>query len=102
MSFFSRKHTDHQVNDILTDPALPFMIGRLVGSAEMSAQLMMAKSEADTILNKQGIMLQAVCDWFFDPEHMPTTTVRTTYGREISPPPPADQKDTQVMYQEGV
>lgn len=92
MSFFKR-HTDHQVTDILTDPALPFMIGRLVGTSEMASHLMRDHTTTDSALYKQGEMLQKVCDWFFDPSHMPTT-VRTNYGREISVD--SSQQETQI------
>jgi hypothetical protein len=103
------------MNDILEDPGLPFMIGRLVGSAEMASHLMRDHMATDTALMRQGELLQAVCDWFFDPEHTPTSAIRTNYGRELDVPDgpmpkgieqhhkgvPFDQADTQVR-EEGV
>ncbi|HEY1247742.1 MAG TPA: hypothetical protein VGE97_02020 [Nitrososphaera sp.] len=69
------------MSDILEDPALPFMIGRLVGASEMASHLMRTASTTDEALARQGELLQKVCDWFFDPQHTPTS-----------------EQDTQIMH----
>jgi hypothetical protein len=70
------------MSDILEDPALPFMIGRLVGASEMASHLMRVATTTDEALAKQGELLQKVVDWFFDPAHTPTSEQDT----KIIPP----------------
>ena len=70
------------MGDILADPALPFMIGRLVGASEMASHLMRTASTTDEALSKQGELLQMVVDWFFDPMHTPTSEQETMVMRK--------------------
>jgi len=52
-------------DNLASDPAFPYQMGRLVGAAEMAGQLLTHQENPD--IKQIGDNLNHVVGWFFDP-----------------------------------
>lgn len=66
------------INELMADPEFPYMIGRMVGAAEMAAYWMELQDEPQT--QSMGKRLHGVTAWFLDDEPVPTGSVPATLG----------------------